>query len=1059
MVVGAKLGELAEGMKGAEGRKPGESGKGAWVPRVWTRAGKDPLEEVAYDKRTSRIVEPDGKVVFEMKDMEVPASWSQLAADILASKYFRRAGVPGVGHESSIKQVVHRIAHTMRTFGEEHGYFVSKTDAETFEAELTHLLVTQKGAFNSPVWFNCGLSHDYGIKGQGGNWAWSFEKGAIDQTTDAYARPQCSACFIQSVHDDLMSIFDLVKSEARIFKYGSGTGTNFSRIRARDEKLSGGGTSSGLMSFLKVLDTGAGATKSGGTTRRAAKMVILDMDHPDIETFVNWKMKEEEKVWALIQAGYDSNFNGEAYQTVSGQNSNNSVRISDAFMEAVLGGGDWQTRFRTTGQVAKTYKARELMQQIAKAAWACADPGVQFDDNVNRWHPCSNTGRINASNPCSEYMFLDDSACNLASINLMKFLAEDGTFDVEGYRHAIRVLITAQEIAVDLSSYPTQPIGQNSHDYRPLGLGYANLGTMLMVLGVPYDSARGRAIAAALSAILTGHAYRVSAEIADVVGPFAGFAKNREPFLRVMKQHRAAAYQVPDRECIPELVKAAREDWDDAVRLGEVYGFRNAQATVIAPTGTIGLLMDCDTTGVEPDFSLVKWKKLAGGGHFKIVNQSIPRALKGLGYTPREVDDINKYILGRSTLEGAPHVDPKSLLMLGFNEREIEQAEKNVRERGSLDDYTPSVNPKALAAKGIGPAELQEAQVYIGGAQTVEGAPHLKGEHIPIFDCANKCGTGSRFIDPMGHVRMMAAVQPFISGAISKTVNLPQEISVEEVERLYIESWRLGLKAVALYRDGSKHSQPLSTKNVKDKSATDSAGAAPSKADAEAAITTMALRRGMARGEREILPSKRSGFTIETSVGGHKVFLRTGEYEGGRLGEIFIDMYKEGTAYRSLMNCFAISVSIGLQYGVPLEKYVNSFTFTRFEPQGMTDHPNVKVATSIPDFIFRVLGMEYLNRMDFVHLKPKTVDEDKHTPALAPPSDTQETLFISSIPKEKPLDSYTETGSVPSGSSSMDKALADMMGDAPPCDQCGHTTVRNGTCYKCINCGNSMGCS
>ena len=1060
MVVGAKLGDIAEGLKNADSRRPGQSGKGAWIPRVWTRAGVNPMDEVSYETRSSKIVEPDGKVVFEVKDVEVPATWSQLATDILASKYFRRAGVPGIGHERSIRQVVHRIAHTMRTFGEANGYFDSKESADAFEDELSHILVSQKGAFNSPVWFNCGLSHDYGIKGQGGNWAWNFSKGAVEQTEDAYSRPQCSACFIQAVGDDLMSIFDLVKAEARIFKYGSGTGTNFSRIRARDEQLSGGGTSSGLMSFLKVLDTGAGATKSGGTTRRAAKMVILDMDHPDIETFINWKMKEEEKVWALIQAGYDSNFNGEAYQTVSGQNSNNSVRISDAFMEAVLHDGEWQTKFRTNGQVAKTYKARELMTQIAKAAWACADPGVQYDDNVNRWHPCSNTDRINASNPCSEYMFLDDSACNLSSINLMKFLSEEGKFDIEGYRHAIRVLITAQEIAVDLSSYPTQRIGQNSHDFRPLGLGYANLGTMLMVLGIPYDSDKGRAIAGALTAILTGHAYRVSSEIADVVGPFPGYAKNKEPFMRVMKQHRAAAHQISERDCPHDLLRAAHEDWDDVVRLGETYGFRNAQATVIAPTGTIGLLMDCDTTGVEPDFSLVKWKKLAGGGHFKIVNQSIPRALRALGYTPRQIDDIIKHILGHSTLDGAPHINPKSLLLLGFNERDIAEAEKYIRDRGSLDDYTPSVNPKSLAGKGITAKQIQEAQTYIGGAQTVEGAPHMKSEHIPAFDCANKCGNGSRFIDPMGHVRMMAAVQPFISGAISKTVNLPQEITVEAVEKLYIESWRLGLKAVALYRDGSKHSQPLNTKNVKDKIAGDAKGGAAPKADAEAALTAIALRHGIARGDRESLPPKRHGFTIETSVGGHKVFVRTGEYDDGRLGEIFVDMYKEGAAYRSLMNCFAISVSIGLQYGVPLEKYVNSFTFTRFEPQGMTDHPNVKVATSIPDFIFRVLGMEYLGRTDFVHLKPKTVDEDKNVNGALPPSAGPEgSLFVSAPPKEKPLDSYTDTIGVSSGAQTMDEALAQLMGDAPPCDQCGHTTVRNGTCYKCITCGNSMGCS
>jgi len=1056
MVTGARLGDLGESLKS---KQPGR--EGATVPRRYTRPGSDPLDEVTYEKRASKIVEPDGRVVFEAKDVEIPASWSQLATDILVSKYFRRAGVPGTGGERSARQVVHRIAHTIRVFGEAHGYFPTKEDADTFEAELKHLLITQKGAFNSPVWFNCGLYHEYGITGQAGNWAWDFTAGKVDVVDNAYSRPQCSACFIQAVADDLMSIFDLVKSEARIFKYGSGTGTNFTAIRARDEMLSGGGTSSGLMSFLKVLDAGAGATKSGGTTRRAAKMVILDMEHPDIEEFINWKVREEEKVWALIQAGYNSNFNGEAYQTVSGQNSNNSVRMGDAFMEAYLEDGPWQTRFRTTGEVAKTYKARDLMRQVAKAAWACADPGVQFDDNVNRWNPVSNTDRINASNPCSEYMFLDDSACNLASINLMKFLGPDGSFDIEGYRHAIRVFITAQEILVDLSSYPTEGIARNSHDYRPLGLGYANLGTLLMVSGVPYDSDRGRAIAGALTAVLTAHAYRVSAELAGLVGPFEGYAANREPFLRVMRQHRAASRQISERECPPDLLAAAHEDWDEVVRLGELNGFRNGQATVIAPTGTIGLLMDCDTTGVEPDFSLVKWKKLAGGGHFKIVNQSIPRALSALGYTKAQVDDIIRYILGHATLAGAPHVSPKELLLRGFNERDIQEAERYVSQKGSLDDYTPHVSPKELRARGLTDTQVREAQLYIGGAQTVEGAPHLRSEHIPVFDCANKCGTGSRFIDPMGHVRMMAAAQPFISGAISKTVNLPSEITVEEVEELYVESWKLGLKAVALYRDGSKHSQPLSTKNVKDKSAGDGARAEPTAADQGLIVVATRQGGGLLRGDREVLPSKRGGFTLESSVGGHKVFLRTGEYEGGRLGEIFIDMYKEGAAYRSLMNCFAISVSIGLQYGVPLEKYVNSFTFTRFEPQGMTDHENVKIATSIPDFIFRILGMEYLGRTDFVHLKPKTVDEDKRDGGSAPP--LPEPGLATGPPKEMPLENYTKPAArrevPPKEFGTMDEQLAEMMGDAPPCDQCGHTTVRNGTCYKCLNCGNSMGCS
>ncbi|HSA58448.1 MAG TPA: vitamin B12-dependent ribonucleotide reductase [bacterium] len=948
------------------------AGEGIIFEPYFTRPGEDVFGQIKWTKRSSVIKEPDGTVVFERHDVEFPESWSQLATDIATQKYFRKAGVPAEkggrkGEEYSVRQLVYRVAHSLRTAGENLGYFSSPEDAANFEADLTHLLVHQKGAFNSPVWFNCGLSHEYGIAGSGGNYYWNAGLGQIRETTDSYSQPQCSACFIQSVEDDLMSLFDLAKNEARLFKYGSGTGTNFSKIRGRQEKLSGGGTSSGLMSFLEVLDKGAGATKSGGTTRRAAKMVCLDMDHPEIVDFINWKVKEERKAGILIQhGGFEADFNGEAYHTVSGQNSNNSVRLTDDFMKAYLEGGQWQTKLRTTGQVCETFEARDLMRQIAEAAWRCADPGVQFDTTINDWHTSANTDRIYASNPCSEYMFLSDSACNLASLNLMKFIDDKGEFLVEDFRRAVRTFIIAQEIAVDFASYPTQVIAQNSHDYRPLGLGYANLGTLLMTNGIPYDSPKALAVAGAITALMTGEAYKVSSEIARTKGPFPGYAKNREPMLKVMNKHRDAAYKIDPILCPAGLLQAARESWDNAVKEGELYGYRNAQSTVLAPTGTIGLLMDCDTTGVEPEFSLVKWKKLAGGGHFKIINQSVTRALKSLGYSDDEAKVIVDYIL----------------------------------EKG-----------------------------------TIEGAPALKDEHLAVFDCANPCGDGVRFIDPMGHVRMMAAAQPFISGAISKTINMPNDTTVEDVENLYVESWKLGLKAVALYRDGSKHSQPLNTGTNK---------AEDSRKD-EKAIA--ALPPEEQRGVRVPMPIKRHGFTVETSVSGHKMFIRTGEYGDGRLGEIFIDMYKEGAAYRSLLNCFAIAISIGLQYGVPLEKFVNSFTFTRFEPQGITDHPNIKVCTSILDYIFRILGMEYLGRTDFVHLKPETLESKDQQEDLSQPPARAQSLGAAAA---KPAPGKAETVS---------EHLAELMGDAPLCDQCGHVTVRNGACYKCINCGNSMGCS
>lgn len=1018
--------------------------QGLNVQRRFTRPEVHPFDELEYERRTSKIAEPDGRVVFEMRDIEVPKGWTQLATDILVSKYFRKAGVPVSGTETSVKQVVYRLAHTIRTQGQKMGYFASADDAESFEMELTHLLVTQKGAFNSPVWFNCGLSQQYGIKGSGGNWFWNPDTDVVEQTSDSYSHPQCSACFIQSVDDDLMSLFDLAKNEARLFKFGSGTGTNFSRIRGRQEKLSGGGTSSGLMSFLEVLDRGAGATKSGGTTRRAAKMVSLDMDHPEIIDFINWKMKEEKKVKILIDAGYSSDFNGEAYHTVSGQNSNNSVRVSDEFMNKFLKGEKWKTTFRTTGEVCEEFETRDLMTQIAEAAWNCADPGVQFDDIINDWHTCLNTDRIYGSNPCSEYHFLNDTACNLASINLVKFLDEQGRFDIEGYRHACRVFFVAQEILVDFASYPTQQIGQNSHDYRPLGLGYANLGTLLMLKGIPYDSPKSYAITAALTAIMCGHAYRASAEMAAVKGTFPAYGKNASSMLRVMRKHRSAAYSIDQKECPTDLFNAAKEDWDQALAFGEQFGYRNAQATVLAPTGTIGLLMDCDTTGIEPDFALVKWKKLAGGGYFKIINQSVPSALSKLGYTNAQIDKIQKYVLGHGTLHGAPFANETTLLELGFTLEEINTAYEGVEATGSFNEWSPGINPQKLKEKGMLYEEIQAIDNYVNGTQTVEGAPDLRDEHLPVFDCANKCGIGKRFIDPMAHIKIMAAAQPFLSGAISKTVNLPNEATVEDIERIYVDAWKMGLKCVALYRDGSKCSQPLSS--AKSDTEGDDVVEAPVAVDNKP--------QPMYWGEKRKLPQKRGGITVDANVAGHKVYIRTGEYEDGRLGEIFIDMFKEGAAYRSMVNCLAVAVSVGLQYGVPLEKFVEAFTFTRFEPAGATNHPNVKFCTSIPDYIFRVLGMEYLGRTDFVQVKP---GEDEIGTAARNSIQHQQViqrqLPLEEIPLPPPVNPELSTTLIRA------EQLKSMMGDAPFCSSCGSITIRNGSCYRCDNCGNSEGCS
>ncbi len=1051
--------------------KANENREGLAYGRMHTRPGINPLDEVVYEKRSSKIKNPDGSIVFETKDAEIPRDWSQLASDIVISKYFRKAGVPKTGSEMSVKQVVYRIARTIREHGEANGYFATAEDAESFEAELSYLLVTQRGAFNSPVWFNVGLYHRYGILGSGGNYFFNEKTGELEETPDSYSHPQSSACFIQSVGDDLMSIFDLCKNEARIFKFGSGTGTNFSKIRGSMEKLSGGGISSGLLSFLEVLDRGAGATKSGGTTRRAAKMVCLDADHPEIRGFVNWKVNEEKKVAAMIATGYSSDFNGEAYKTVSGQNSNNSVRLSDEYMQSVIEDKPWSTKFRTTGEVHETFPAKQLFNEIANAAYQCADPGVQFDTTINKWHTCPNTDRINGSNPCSEYMFLDDSACNLASINLLKYLREDGSFDVEGYRHACRTFFIAQEILVGLSSYPTARIAKNSYDYRPLGLGYANLGTLLMVSGVPYDSDAGRAWCGALTAIMHGEGFATSAELAKAKGPFAGFAKNRDPMLKVMRMHRKAADEIAA-ECPDYLIEAAKDCLDRAVKGGEKHGYRNAQATVLAPTGTIGLLMDCDTTGIEPDFALVKFKKLAGGGYFKIVNQSVPRALKRLGYSPKEIDEIIKYAVGTLTLEGTPHINSAALKAKGLSDadiRKIEAALPGVFElQHAFNRYNVSeetlkklgIKPEDFGIKSLGFTEdqIEEANEVICGRMTVEGCPQLKHEHLAVFDCANKCGkTGTRFLEPMSHIKMMAAAQPFLSGAISKTVNLPFEATAEDIKHIYFEGWKLGLKAIAVYRDGSKLSQPLSSSSKKEKKEEPKNLAEADLSEIKAQDLEKIIAKAMARADelritpqpkRRALPKKRGGFTVEAKVGGHKVYLRTGEYEDGTLGEIFIDMHKEGAAFRSLLNCLAIAVSKGLQYGVPLEEYVETFTFTRFEPNGMVEHENIKTATSVVDFVFRVLGMEYLGRTDFVHVKPVRIERG--------PQPTLPGIEIKPAKTETKFNPVKEEANYQDGASAQ---YASLMGDAPACSTCGHTTVRNGACYRCMNCGNSMGCS
>lgn len=1045
--------EISAQLPGQTGSGSKNSKVGLKINRHFTKAGQDVWQTVEWDKRDSMITDEKGNVISHIKEVEVPKTWSQLATDILAYKYLRKAGVnTKEGRETSLKQAITRITQTMADFGEKFGYFSTKEDRSAFQDELSYILLHQRAAFNSPVWFNCGLYHQYGIEGQPGAYYWDFKKNSTEPTKNAYRNPQCSACFILAVHDTLPGIFELLKTESHIFKYGSGAGANFGRLRSRHERLSGGGLSSGMMSFLRVFDRGAGATKSGGTTRRAAKMVVVDISHPEIEEFINWKVNEEKKVKVLIDAGYESDFNGEAYGTVSGQNSNNSVRVTDEFMQAYETDGEWQTRTVTNDEPFKTYKARDLMDQIAYAAWACADPGLQFDTTINNWHTCPNTDRIYASNPCSEYMFLDDSACNLASINLAKFISDDGQVDIAGYRQALRVVFIAQEIEVDLSSYPTEPVARNSHDYRPLGLGFANLGTLLMLKGVSYDSPEGLAIAGALSGIMCGHAYKTSAEMAAVKGPFEGFAKNRAPMLNVMKMHRAAAYKIDERHCPTDILQAAKQDWDEAVALGEQFGYRNSQATVIAPTGTIGLLMDCEMTGIEPDYSLIKYKKLAGGGSVKIVNRAIRQALANLGYESGQINEIITYALGTASLDNQGPINRQSLLTKGLNDQDIDKINASLKSafdinyvfnRHVLGDETMSRlgvtaeqeakdNFSLLTQLGFNQAEIDRANEIICGTQTIEGAPHLKEEHYPVFDCANRCGPkGTRFLSPMSHVRMMAAVQPFISGAISKTINMPNEATVEDVKDVYIQSWKLGIKALALYRDGSKLSQPLNSKR-KDKD----------EETAEPEVKVVYAPR------RKRLPDERAAITHKFKIGGHEGYLTVGMFEDGQPGELFITMSKQGSMISGLMDAYATSISIMLQYGVPLDVIIRKFSNARFEPSGLTSNPQIRIAKSIVDYIARYLGLKFMSLDDQVALGL----------TAAPVSGNQPTLIKveSAVFKTTP-EIVTEETQQTETTEPVAKAKPEVSSDAPPCPNCGSMTVKTGTCYTCTSCGSTTG--
>ncbi len=1112
------------------------------IPRVFTTVGSDPLEEVQYEKRTSRIANTDGSVVFEMQGAEIPASWSQVATDIVVSKYFRKAGVPQVddkgnvlrdekgevitGPERSVRQVVRRLAGCWRFWGETHGYFETRQDAQAFEDELSYMLVHQMAAPNSPQWFNTGLNHAYGITGPAqGHYYCDPATGEVRRSADAYTHPQPHACFIQSVDDDMVNeggIMDLWVREARLFKFGSGTGTNFSKLRGAGEPLSGGGKSSGLMSFLKIGDRAAGAIKSGGTTRRAAKMVCLDLDHPDIEEFINWKVNEEKKVAAMAAAGYETDFNGEAYLTVSGQNSNNSIRIPHAFFEALEKDGDWQLQWRTELKKAakegrapvpkKTIKARSLWDQISYAAWSCADPGVQYDTTINDWHTCPEDGRINASNPCSEYMFLDNTACNLASINLLKFYnAEHGTFDIERFKHAARIWTVVLEISVLMAQFPSQEIAKYSYIFRTLGLGFANLGAMLMQMGIPYDSPKGRAICGSITAVMTGESYATSAEMASFLGAFPGYPRNREHMLRVMRNHRRAAYNAPSREyeglhvtpvgiqpddCPPDLLHAAKETWDRALAKGEKHGYRNAQVTVIAPTGTIGLLMDCDTTGVEPDFALVKFKKLAGGGYMKIANQSIAPALRALKYTEAEVQDMMRYIIGTLSLEGAPHINRASLRQKGFTDEDIANVEKTLpsvfeigfafnkwvlgdktMERlGFTTEQTSDFNFSVLKALGFTPEQIEEANVAICGHMTVEGAPYLKEEQLAAFDCANKCGkTGRRFISAEGHIRMMAASQPFISGAISKTINLPNEATIEDVKNAYLLSWKLGIKANALYRDGSKLSQALSNKS----DAKESKESKEGKESKEVTMVEKIVIKEVPR--RRKLPDERLAIAHKFSIAGHEGYIHVGMYEDGAPGEIFIKMSKEGSTLSGVMDTLAISLSMNFQYGVPLESLCEKLVGARFEPMGMTANKEIPIVRSVMDYLGRWLALKFLvkekakkfHNAELVDQSYSTGSKSKEAFAMRlavvdegtqAPSDFQPTLMsdaaMAQRVEQKAQREMTDgVAAVETGTGKM--AQAKLQGyTGSMCGGCGSFKMkRNGSCEVCLDCGATSGCS
>ncbi|OVE75437.1 ribonucleoside-diphosphate reductase, adenosylcobalamin-dependent [bacterium F11] len=1226
---------------------------GLRISPSYSRVGEDPISQVDWDLRSSTITNPDGSVVFRMDNIRIPKGWSQVATDIIAQKYFRKAGVPQAvkkvnepnvpewlqrsvpddiilsklpdnkrySSETDAAQVFHRMAGCWTYWGWKHGYFGTEDDARVFYNEMFLIVAKQVGAPNSPQWFNTGLHWAYGIDGPAqGHYFVDPTTSQMTRSTNAYEHPQPHACFIQSVSDDLVKeggIMDLWVREARIFKYGSGTGSNFSEIRGAGEPLSGGGKSSGLMSFLKIGDRSAGAIKSGGTTRRAAKMVTLDVDHPDIEEYINWKMVEEQKVASLVAGSkmcekhlneiiaavhawteekdrfnrrkntrlaaaikaainacvpynyvdralalarqgikslsfpvYNTDWNSEAYVTVSGQNSNNSIRVPNNFMEAVQSNSKWSLFWRTEKEKAaeqgrepkpcKELQAKDLWDEIATAAWSCADPGIQFDTTINEWHTCSEDGRINASNPCSEYMFLDDTACNLASINLMKFHnLVTGQFDIDAYRHVSRLWTIVLEISVLMAQFPCQSIAQKSYDYRTLGLGYANLGAYLMVNGISYDSKEAMAICGALTSIMHFTAYATSSEMAHFKGPFPRYYANQDSMLKVIRNHRGAAYNVAEEEyegltikplgingefCPMDLLEAAKEDADRALEGGEAHGYRNAQVTVIAPTGTIGLVMDCDTTGIEPDFALVKFKKLAGGGYFKIINSSVPPALKKLDYSDQEIDDIVKYCRGAGTFKGCPHINPESLAAKGFPDDTVEKLEKNLPQifdisfafnkftlgedfclntlkipEGQMNDW----NFNLLKFLGFTSDQIAEANEYVCGTMTIEGAPHLKPEHLSVFDCANRCGSkGQRFIQPMAHIHMMGAAQPFISGAISKTVNFPNEATLDDIKEAYFQSWRYMTKANALYRDGSKLSQPLNTTKDEDE---------PVSAEAEVhtsiplRIAEKIVHRYIAKRRR--LPDRRAGYTQKAKLGGHTVYLRTGEYEDGNLGELFLDMHKEGAAFRSLMNCFAIAVSLGLQHGVPLEEFVDAFVFTRFEPNGMVQgNPRIKMSTSLIDYIFRELAISYLDRQDLAQVKPEDLGVDS-VPVKDEDFESEEVMSERIVPFKEPspfafkaprssrvdqkesfqkLDISKPTPTIPTASAkgtstavatssavvappkpNVARTLLKQVQEArmkgyegDPCRECGQfTMVRNGTCLKCEACGATSGCS